>query len=114
MIQNRKVAVVIGNANDEGIYETIKNISKQLYNRGFIVISPFPYLENVLDAFAERFSRAERFEQMEAAVSVADLIVMENTKGITDDMEFFANANPRADVMWVIPKEDVNGEISET
>lgn len=107
MHKGRKIAALIGDATQNG--KEIHEIATQLNGRGFLVIIPFPTSgpSNLLSAF----DSFESQDIQDTALDLADLIVMVNLNGITDEMEYIAGRNRNKDIVWIkTPTEEIPNE----
>lgn len=106
MHKGRKIAALIGDPNkhEKEIYE----IATQLNGRGFLVIIPFR--PAVMSDLLLTFNQFEAQDIQETAIDLADLIVMVNVSGITDEMEYVAGRNRNKDIVWIQPTEDAPNE----
>ena len=106
MHKGRKIAALIGNPgeHEKEIYE----IATQLNGRGFLVIIPFR--PAVISDLLSTFNQFEAQDIQETAIDLADLIVMVNINGMTDEMEYVAGRNRNKDIVWIQPMEDAPNE----
>ena len=103
MHKGRKIAALIGNASqhEKEIYE----IATQLNGRGFLVIIPFR--PAVMSDLLSTFNQFEAQDIQETAIDLADLIVMVNVDGMTDEMEYVAGRNRNKDIVWIKSMEEI-------
>lgn len=105
MINERKLAVLIGDS-EKNLTEMVE-IARDFSGRGFLTIIPWQRLTSGSELL-KSFNAYEDFDQIESACKSADLLVMVNLNGITDQMEYLARKFANTDVVWLIPTEDRN------
>lgn len=107
MIHDRKTAVLIGDS-EKNLTEMVE-IARDFAGRGFLTIIPWRRPESGSELL-KSFNSYEEFDQLESACKAADLLVMVNLNGMTDQMEYIASKFSNTDVVWLIPAEDRNAD----
>lgn len=104
MQHGRKIAAVVGDADKH--FDKLCEIGASLTARGFLVYIQFqqPPTSELLSTF-EKF---EEYDIIEAAAHLADLIVIANIDGLTDQMEYVLHqwASTSKDIVYVVPPPD--------